>query len=124
MRQRFTRSIAAVLIFLVACSPQEPASNAIPKASDAQTGAWGAVDSYSDEVQEAARFAVQKQAVTAHSRLIYKDVQSAQVQVVAGLNFRMKLVVMNDGVSQNAVATVWRNLQNQYQLTEWQWSAD
>jgi len=95
-----------------------------PEASGAQTGAWGAADAYSDEVQEAARFAVQKQAVATRSRLIFKDVQSAQVQVVAGLNFRMKLVVVNDGVSQNAVATVWRNLENQYQLTEWQWSID
>lgn len=89
-----------------------------------QAGGWTQADSFNEDVQEAARFAVQKQAVLTQSRLIYKDVLSAQTQIIAGLNFRLKVLVTDQDLPRYARVTVWRNLQNQYSLTQWDWTND
>jgi hypothetical protein len=124
MRLRGIGVWGAVWLLLSACSPQAPATSPRMPSPKLELGGWKPADPFSEEVQEAARFAVQKQAVAEHSRLIYKDVQSAQIQIVAGLNFQMKLIVIENGASKFAVATVWRNTQNQYTLTQWHWSLD
>ena len=89
-----------------------------------QAGGWTQADSFSEDVQEAARFAVQKQAVLTQSRLIYKDVLSAQTQIMEGLNFQLKVSVMAQDSPKYARVTVWRNQQNQYTLTQWDWAND
>ena len=78
-------------------------------------------DPLDDEVQEAARFAVQTYAVLHRSRTLYKDVLEAQSQVVAGANFSLKLQVLQDKTARTAQATVWRQLNGQYQLSDWRW---
>jgi hypothetical protein len=89
-----------------------------------QEGGWTQADTFNADVQEAARFAVQKQAVLTQSRLIYKDVLSAQTQIIAGLNFQLKVSVTEQDSPRYARVTVWRNLQNQYTLTQWDWAND
>lgn len=89
-----------------------------------QAGGWTQADSFNEDVQEAARFAVQKQALLTQSRLIYKDVLSAQTQIIAGLNFQLKVLVIDQDLPRYARVTVWRNLQNQYSLTQWDWTND
>ncbi|WP_350294474.1 cystatin domain-containing protein [Limnohabitans sp. Rim8] len=89
-----------------------------------QAGGWTQADNFNEDVQEAARFAVQKQAVLTQSRLIYKDVLSAQTQIIAGLNFQLKVSVTEQDLPRYARVTVWRNLQNQYSLTQWVWTND
>jgi hypothetical protein len=89
-----------------------------------QTGGWTQADTFNADVQEAARFAVQKQAVLTQSRLIYKDVLSAQTQIIAGLNFQLKVSVTEQDSPRYARVTVRRNLQNQYTLTQWDWAND
>ena len=115
---------------LVACSPPTPTAPTAPPAiqiNDSlklQASGWTQADSFSEDVQEAARFAVQKQAVLTQSRLIYKDVLSAQTQIIEGLNFQLKVSVMAQDSPKYARVTVWRNLQNQYTLTQWDWAND
>jgi len=118
------------LHWLVACSPPTPAAPSAPPAiqiNDSlkmQAGGWTQADTFNADVQEAARFAVQKQAVLTQSRLIYKDVLSAQTQIIAGLNFQLKVSVTEQDSPRYARVTVWRNLQNQYTLTQWDWTND
>ena len=92
-----------------------------PTAAPRLTGAFSPADPFAAEVQEAARFAVQAQAVNTHSRLIYKDVLTAQTQVVAGRNFLMTVAVTEDGQPRQAQVKVWRQLNNSYSLTQWDW---
>ena len=94
--------------------PTASVHNALP-------GAWSPVDAWHEEVQEAARFAVQTYAVGHRSRVLYKDVLNAEQQVVAGLNFKFKLQVQHDKTVRRAQVTVWRQLNGQYQLTDWVW---
>ena len=116
---------------LAACAPHtnDPVASkaAMTEATGASanlpilTGAFSPADPFAAEVQEAARFAVQAQAVNTHSRLIYKDVLTAQTQVVAGRNFLMTVAVTEDGQPRQAQVKVWRQLDNSYSLTQWDW---
>jgi len=112
------------LHWLVACSPPAPPAIQINHTLKIQEGGWTQADTFNEDVQEAARFAVQKQAVLTQSRLIYKDVLSAQTHIGTGLNFQMKVLVIEQDLPRYARVSVWRNLQNQYTLTQWDWSTD
>jgi hypothetical protein len=117
---------------LAACTPQASDTvvsaavvpetvKAISAPSPSPTGGYAHADPFAAEVQEAARFAVQAQAVDTHSRLIYKDVLTAQTQVVAGQNYLLSLAVTEDGKPRQAHVKVWRQLNNRYVLTQWDW---
>ena len=92
-----------------------------PSATLPLPGGWSPVDANAEDVQEAARFAVQAYAVAQRSRTLYKDVLEAQQQVVAGVNFKLTLQVLHLGTPRVAQATVWRRLDGAYQLTDWTW---
>jgi len=109
---------------LVACSPPTPSAIQINDNFKTQTGGWTQADTFNEDVQEAARFAVQKQAVLTQSRLIYKDVLTAQTHIASGLSFQLKVSVMAQDSPRYARVTVWRNLQSQYTLMQWDWTND
>ncbi|MFN0077350.1 MAG: exo-alpha-sialidase [Prosthecobacter sp.] len=68
------------------------------------------------EVLKAAQFAVK-----AHdAKLTLQYVTAAEQQVVAGINFKLKLTT-SDG--RKADAVVWRKLDGSHELTSWQWIA-
>lgn len=75
------------------------------------TGGWQAADPASEEVRQAATYAV-SQLLAGHGALA--EVRSAQTQVVAGTNYRMVLSLA-DGTMWEA--TVWRKLDGSYALT-------
>jgi hypothetical protein len=84
-------------------------------------GAWGPIDAFSPDVQEAARFAVQTFAVQNKQRVLFKDLTQARQQVVAGLNFELHLSVTLDGTPRTAQALVFRHLNGVYSLNSWDW---
>lgn len=125
--------VVGVCLSLMACKPSNQVANPTPvhpaaalspaaPVSSVTAGGWSQADANADDVQEAARFAVQAYAVAQHSRTLYKDVIEVQQQVVAGMNFKLKLQVLHNGQTRNAQVTVWRQLNGQYQLTDWAWS--
>ena len=127
------RAVKLKVLFLVAavstsaCSPEMPtaSTNTKPLAADtastAVAGAWASTDTFSPNVQEAARFAVQTFAVQNKARVLYKDVTQARQQVVAGLQFELALQVTLDGTPRHAIAVVWRQADGVYKLKSWAW---
>jgi Cystatin domain len=124
--------LAVVLVLgflwgLTACAPSDQSSSPAPAlsapaaASTPAAGGWSQAESNADDVQEAARFAVQAYAVAQHSRTLYKDVVEAQRQVVAGVNFKLQLQVLHKGAPRTAQATVWHPVHGAYQLSNWVW---
>ena len=87
----------------------------------AVSGAWGPIDAFSPDVQEAAHFAVQTFAVQNTQRVLFKDLTQARQQVVVGLNFELQLSVTLDGTPRTAQAVVWRQLDGTYKLQAWDW---
>ena len=114
-------------VSMSACHPEmaADASTSKPLAAEATRpavpGAWGLIDPFNPDVQEAARFAVQTFAVQNKQRVLYKDVIQARQQVVSGLNFELQLKVTLDGTARTAQATVWRQLNGAYSLHSWVW---
>jgi hypothetical protein len=123
------RSVLAVVaaVSLSACSPEKPADTSTTKSMStdsgvpAVSGAWGPIDAFSPDVQEAARFAVQTYAVQNKQRVLFKDLTQARQQVVAGLNFELQLSVTLDGAPRTAQALVFRHLNGVYNLHSWVW---
>ena len=116
--------LSTVLAFslMAACSPEKPAAVSAPLSEAAPVaGPWATADAFSPEVQEAARFAVQTFAVQNKARVLYKEVNQASQQVVAGLNFELQLLVTLDGASRSVSATVWRQPDGSYRLQAWEW---
>lgn len=85
----------------------------------------------SSAVVAAARFAVQQQEKqlrllpeTRDAALHLVSILSATEQVVAGVNYRMRLKVTLNGAEKKAMATVWWQAwrtPDPYQLSAWEW---
>ena len=127
MTRLFKRLPCLMMLLLTACSPEpsvllsasESASTAAKAAE--MPGAWASADPFDPDVQEAARFAVQTFAVQGKRRVLFKEVNEARQQVVAGLNFKLRIQVSEDGVDHSASVTVWRHPYGRYSLSEWIW---
>jgi hypothetical protein len=100
-------------------------------ASGQVAGGWSAAPVTQEEVIAAANFAVQTQEKSIQqktsdpkAKLELVAIQSAEVQVVAGMNTRLKLKVKLNDKEMTAEAVVWwqawRN-PDPYQLTAWVW---
>jgi len=83
------------------------------------------------EVVVAANFAIKEEEITIRNnketeaaQLSLVTILAAEEQVVAGVNYRLKLEVSLDGNKKTAVATVWWQSWNKeapYKLTSWEW---
>jgi hypothetical protein len=123
----FSALAVVAAVSLSACSPEKPADPSSTKSMSTDSGvpavpgAWGPIDAFSPDVQEAARFAVQTFAVQNKQRVLFKDLTQARQQVVAGLNFELQLAVTLDGTPRTAQALVFRQLNGVYNLHSWVW---
>jgi hypothetical protein len=83
--------------------------------------AGGYADAPNDdpEVVSAAGYAVRAQGRKQGARLSLVAIEHAEVQVVAGLNYRLRLRVRIGGRPRNAVAVVYKNLRGRQSLTSW-----
>jgi hypothetical protein len=123
----FSALAVVAAVSLSACSPEKPADPSSTKSMSTDSGvpavpgAWGPIDAFSPDVQEAARFAVQTFAVQNKQRVLFKDLTQARQQVVAGLNFELHLSVTLDGIPRTVQAKVTRQLNGVYNLHSWVW---
>ena len=92
-------------------------------AQDDVTGAYADADVADKDVVAAANFAVKRFSGSNSKKLKLVSVEKAEVQVVAGLNFRLCLAVddrtTGKTVRRQASAVVYRNLKNKHKLTSW-----
>jgi cystatin-C len=71
------------------------------------------------EVRLAASFAIKQERRTRGRRLSLVSIERAEVQVVAGLNYRLCLKVKSKGRTQEVTAVVYQNLKRKYSLSKW-----
>jgi len=94
-------------------------------------GGYSAIAVTNKEVIDAAAFAVKiQQKVMQHqqgeppAKLELTAIEGAEQQVVAGMNYRLRLKVKVDGVEKDAEAVVWRQPWRKpapHQLASWNW---
>jgi hypothetical protein len=71
------------------------------------------------EVVEAARFAVREVSAREGRRVSLVAVTRAEKQVVAGMNYKLRLSVREGGRTREVSAVVFRDLKGAYKLTSW-----
>lgn len=72
--------------------------------------------------KDAEALAAAKAGVAAHdAKLTFVAIEKVERQVVAGLNYRLRLKVSEGGKIRMADAVVWRKLDGKHQLTSWKW---
>lgn len=85
-------------------------------------GGYADASNSDPEVVAAARFAIKTERQKLHTRITLLSIKHAEVQVVAGLNYRLCLRVKIKGRTRNVNVVVYKNLKQKYSLTSW--SAD
>lgn len=114
MKRHFAIGLAAAVLFIVAGS-----------ASAQKVGGFKPTDIESEAVQEAASYAVETQAEKTSKEIILDEVLKAEVQVVAGRNYRLCMRVNSEaGDGQDAVslviqAIVYVDLKGNKKLSSW-----
>ena len=125
------RNLLFMLSFLLlfSCAPEKSKDVTI-KTEDKPMRAGGWADaSITDEwVTKAAEFAVKGEQEVMRMTESQKTVTlklvkiiSAKQQVVAGMNYDLKLEVNMDGKTKTARTILWRQLSGKFKLTSWNW---
>jgi hypothetical protein len=113
-------------IGMIASASGSDGERGIHGAGVSMPGGWGTAAASSKEVQDAAAFAVAAQAKAEGNSKGGKPLELVKVveatqQVVAGMNYKLRLNVKQDGMERSAEAVVYRKLSGAYELTSWTW---
>jgi hypothetical protein len=98
-------------------------------AAEHLVGGYSEVSTTNEQVIAAAKFAVTTFASAKHDAEMRLDgipggILKAEQQVVAGINYRLRLKVKAKGTIREADAVVWRKLSGEHQLTSWTWRTE
>lgn len=85
-------------------------------------GGFSVVDVADTSVRSCAEFAVVQHDPSGKTTL--DSIITAERQVVAGLNYRLSLIVRRGGAIERAIATVWVPLNGTRELTSWESTRD
>lgn len=112
-----------ILMALLLTSAVLPALADSPgaQAASSMTGGWSEIRPDAQKIQEAAASAIAQQSAIGATSLRLLAVESAEQQVVAGINYRLHLRVSEKGKERSARAIVWSRLDGSQQLTAWSW---
>jgi hypothetical protein len=73
------------------------------------------------DAKAAAEFAVHEQGKREDLPLNLVTIAKAEKQIVAGINYRLLLIVEQSGSPRKAKVVVFRDLNSHYSLTSWEW---
>lgn len=108
-------SIAVALVLGIFTGANRVSAQDVP-----MSGAYAHTSASSKEVKRAAKFAVEQRTLRTGNRMTLIKIVKAEVQVVAGLNYRMVLRVSDRrGRSRTVTTVVFKSLKNRLSLTSW-----
>ena len=84
------------------------------------TGGYGDTSVTDKDVKSTAKFAVKTRAAQKHNRFKLVSIQKAEIQVVAGLNYRICMKVRDTkGRNSTVTVVVYKDLKNHISLSRW-----
>jgi hypothetical protein len=107
-------AIIAALSMVLSCATEALAQK-VPVA-----GGYAKTSNTSTEVVSAARYAAREQGVKDRAIIFVDSIKRAEVQVVAGLNYRLSMRVIVYDKPQEVIAVVYKNLDEEYSLSSWE----
>ena len=109
-------------LFIFSCDPAKTEDKPM------RAGGWADATLTDEWIRKAAEFAVKTQQETMRLTESQRNVTlklvkiiSAKQQVVAGMNYDIKLEVDIDGKTKTARTIVWRQLSGEFKLNSWNW---
>lgn len=85
-----------------------------------RAGGYTKTSTTSPEVVSAARYAAREQALKDRVIIFVDSIESAEVQVVAGLNYKLGMRVIVYDKPEDVIAVVYKNLKQEYSLSSWE----
>jgi hypothetical protein len=82
-------------------------------------GGYAKTSNRDPEALAAARFAIKTERQKLHSRIALLSIKHAEVQVVAGLNYRLCMRVKIKSQTRKVTVVVYKDLKQEYSLTNW-----
>lgn len=116
MRKSLLTALAAAAL----CVVFHPAAAGARGQKPPVAGGYAEASAQDPEVLKAARFAVREEGRRLGRALTLLAVRRAETQVVAGLNYRLRLSVGYGGRAREVSAVVYRNLGGAYSLSGWE----
>lgn len=113
-----TRTCAVVMIAIALNLASVRASPAFAQQPPI-VGGYADTSNTDPEAVAAARFAIRKEKQKLHTSISLLAIKHAEVQVVAGLNYRLCMRVKIKGKTRNVTVVVYKNLKQKYSLTSW-----
>ena len=84
------------------------------------TGGYGTLSVKSKDARTAANFAINAQSTADKKKYYFVKLLKAETQLVAGLNYRICMLVRErKGRSKSVTAVVYKDLKNNFSLTAW-----
>lgn len=113
-----TRTCAVVMIAIALSLASVRASLAFAQQPPI-VGGYADTSNSDPEAVAAARFAIKTEKQKLHAGMSLLAIKHAEVQVVAGLNYRLCMRVKIKGKTRNVTVVVYKNLKQKYSLTSW-----
>lgn len=108
-------SLSFVFVFIATA-----ADTRISAQEPQMTGAYSDALIKDKDVRKAANFAVKQRAVNTKKKLTLLSIRKAEIQVVAGLNYRVCMRVRdNRGRVSTVTTVVYKDLKNRLSLSRW-----
>lgn len=82
-------------------------------------GRYAETSNTDPEAVAAARFAIKTERQKLHARIALLSIKHAEVQVVAGHNYRLCMRVKIKGKTRDVTVVVYKNLKQEYSLISW-----
>ncbi len=82
-------------------------------------GRYAETSNTDPEAVAAAQFAIKTQGRKKHARISLVAIKRAEVQVVAGFNYRLCMRVKVKGKTRDVTVVVYKTLKQKYSLTSW-----
>lgn len=82
------------------------------------TGAYAIAELTDADVQTCANYAVDSRQPKGSVKLV--KILSAEQQVVAGMNYKLKLAIMENGTAKTVSVVVWSKLDGTKEVTRWE----
>ncbi len=116
---RYLRFAFVVMVFTIGLSSLPNTMAEVSAQQDQIAGGYAETSNTDPDALAAARFAVRSEAQKLHTRISFRSIQRAEVQVVAGLNYRLCMTVRIKRKTREVSVVVYKNLKQNYSLTSW-----
>ena len=105
-------------VIITGCGTTSSSTSNTATSTSAATGAYATADIAAADVQACANYAVDTREPKGTVKLV--RILAAEKQVVAGMNYKLKLAITENGTAKTVSVVVWSKLDGTKEVTQWE----